>query len=182
MNYLDHFICPGSVEVLTRISNVIWTLKHPTNVTERLLLGSYNVHRRFGLMSIHVAALLSRKLQDGQLQIFYRLAADGFNALERLTAEWVKPLSKTLPRLQGDHTVHTDAFDKQLGFVVLWKHPEGTDKAIRFWSRSLNDAERAYVTAHSKCRAVLWAVPLRQAYMEGCWFTVCLDVLDLNWS
>lgn len=80
-----------------------------------------------------------------------------------------------LPRLQGYYTVDTDAFDKQIGFVLLKKQPDRNDITVGNGSGSLDDAKPAYYTTHLECLAVVWAVIMLTPYLEGSQFTVQTD-------
>lgn len=99
---------------------------------------------------------MNKKPGKGQSQTFDTLINDEISALETLKARFVEPSVLAPPRLQGAYTLDTDAWDKQIGCVVLQKKPDGTAKPIGHWSRSLNDTESAYNTMHRECRAVVW--------------------------
>lgn len=47
-------------------------------------------------------------------------------ALETLIVRPVEPNVLVRPRLQGSHTVDTDAFDNHVGYVFLQKQPGAT--------------------------------------------------------
>lgn len=83
--------------------------------------------------------------------------------------------------LKSIYTVGTDACDKPVGFVLLQKQTEGTNRLLRYWSRSINDAKGVYDTTNSEGRRLLWAVLLLQFYLEGSWFTDCTDHSALKW-
>lgn len=52
------------------------------------------------------------------------------------------------------------------------KQPGGTDNPIGYWSRLLNDGERAYDITYQECPAVVWAILLFLDYSNGCPATV----------
>lgn len=87
-----------------------------------------------------------------------------------------------LPHLLSEYTVDTDAYQKQIGCVLLQMQPDGTNRLIRYWSHSLNDAKSAHDTTICQCLAVIWAVVLLRTYLEGCWLTVCTDRDALKWT
>lgn len=83
--------------------------------------------------------------------------------MERL----ISPPVLALPRFQGQYTVNTDAYDRQIGCVLLQKLPDGHNKQIGYWSSSLTDSERANNTAHRECLPVVWVVFLFRPYLKG---------------
>lgn len=51
-----------------------------------------------------------------------------------------------LPNETGYLTINTDAYDLQVGCVLLRKQLDNTVESIGFWSRLLMDTERLYDT------------------------------------
>ena len=86
-----------------------------------------------------------------------------------------------LPRRDGHLTLDTDACARQLGCVLLQTQPDGTDRPLGYWSRSLSSAERNYDTTERECLAVVWSVLLLRPYLVGTRFTVRTDHSPLKW-
>ena len=76
----------------------------------------------------------------------------------------------------------TDASQGKIGCALLQLDADGdTLHPVGYWSRTLNDAERNYSTTERECLAVVWAVLLLRAYLEGRKFTVRTDHNSLRW-
>lgn len=84
-------------------------------------------------------------------------------------------------RLQGAHRVNKNAYNNQIGGVLLQKRPDGTDEPVRYWPGFSNDSERAYDTSHSECFAVVWAVLLLWFSLERSLVTVQTTCDALEW-
>lgn len=90
-----------------------------------------------------------------QLQTFDELYDNDISALGIMRAELVEPPVLVFPHSQGEYSVEIDAYDKHIGCVLLQNQLDGTDRQIRYWSHSLNDAKRAITTTSYKCIAVV---------------------------
>lgn len=88
--------------------------------------GLYSICRRFASKFAGVAALLNKKLRNGQLQTFDRLTDEEVTTLEKIKAKLLEPVF-AIPRSLGYYTADTDACDKQMGCVLLQRQPEGTN-------------------------------------------------------
>lgn len=86
-----------------------------------------------------------------------------------------------LPRSQDPFMVDTNAFDRQIGSLLLQMQHGGQNKPIVCWLRSLTYDEHKYDTAHRECLAVIWAVLLIRPYLEGSQLTIRTDHDPLNW-
>lgn len=118
--------------------------KIPTNLTDlRAFLGLCNVFQRFVPNFAHVAAPLNEKPRKGQQQTFDGLSYEEETASETLKAKLIEYQVLALPRSQGDYTVDTGTFYKQIVCILLQKQANGTDRPMGYWYRTLNDAEKA---------------------------------------
>lgn len=90
-------------------------------------------------------------------------------------------LVQALPRSKGTYTVDKDACNKQIGSVLLQKQPGGTDKPIGYYSRSIDDADRACNYTYQECHSMVWLLLLLRTYLEGCYFHVSTDHGVLKW-
>lgn len=148
----------------------------------RSFLGLWTVFRRFVLNLACVATLLNRKLRKGQMQTFQWLIDDEITSFETPKAKLVEHPVLALPQSLEGCTVEKDACNKRIGCVVLHKQPDGTKWQFRYWSRSLNYAERSYDTTQRECLAVVWAVLLLRPWLEEWPLTVCTDYDALEWN
>lgn len=73
---------------------------------------------------------------------------------------------------KGLYIVDTDAWNKQVGAVLLQEQPEGSPALIGYWSKSLTQAKHSYNTTERECLAVVLALLLLRQYLEGNRYTV----------
>jgi hypothetical protein len=71
--------------------------------------------------------------------------------------------------------------DGQLGCCLLQEQPDGKPLPLRYWSRTLNTAERNYSTTEKECLAIVWAVTHLRLYLEGTEFAVRTAHHALRW-
>lgn len=56
-----------------------------------------------------------------------------------------------------DHsTIHTDAWDKQIEYVLLQELEDETVRPLQYWSRTVMDSEKKLATAREECIVVVW--------------------------
>lgn len=85
-------------------------------------------------------------LQNDHPRVYTELSDEALEALELWKGKLNSLPVLALPRSQGPYTVESDAYDRQIGYVLLQKELDGHNKPIRDWSGSLTDTERAYDT------------------------------------
>ena len=93
----------------------------------------------------------------------------------------MSPPVLALPRSNLPFTVDTDACDYQVCCALMRTGEDVSRHLIRYWSRSLNDAERNYSVGEKECLAIVWAVQILQPYLEGQHFQVYTDHQALKW-
>lgn len=174
VDYLSYVIGPGRLQMSTRTIDAVRGIDRPANLTKLLSsLELFSVFWQFILpIFACVVTLLNKQPRNGPLEAFYRLSDEQITALETLKVKLIESPELGLQRLQGDYMVDTDAYNKKTGCIILQMQRYGTDKPIRCWSHSLNDAERAYDTTHCERLTVVWAVLLLRSYLRACHFTV----------
>lgn len=79
----------------------------------------------------------------------------------------MSPPILAMPKLKGKYIIDTDRCDGKFGCVLLQEQPEGIDRPIGYWSRSLNRAENSYDTTHRESLAVIWVLLMLRLYVEG---------------
>ena len=181
-NYLGHVIQQGRLSLAEKNIQALREAKHPTTQTEaRSFLGICNVYRRFVPNFVQVAAPLSalpKKGMPSHIDTLLPAQADAFAALK--TAH-LNPSILALPRREGHFTLDTDASKSQPVCCLQQEQPNGNKLPVGYWSRSLNDAERSYITSEKECLAVVLAVLHLRTYLEGTAFTVRTDHHSLRW-
>lgn len=119
IDYLGHVIWPGCLKLSIRTIDAIDGLEFTTTVTElQSFIDLGSMFCRFVRTVAQIAVPLNKKLQNGHSLTFDRLTDHERTALDTLKAKFVKPSVLTLPPLQGSNTVHMDAFDKHIGYVL----------------------------------------------------------------
>ena len=65
-----------------------------------------------------------------------------------------------------------DAYEPQLGCILLQKDPNKAERPVGYFSRVLSDTERAFNTTERECLAIVWgSIPLRH-YLDSGRFTI----------
>lgn len=68
--------------------------------------------------------------------------------------------------------VSTDASDYGIGGVLTQLHPDNSERAVAFASRSLSAADRKYSVVEKEALACVWAAELWRTYLWGTKFTL----------
>ena len=182
VDYLGHIVRPGELLVAPKSCEAVAEFEPPRTQTElRSFLGLCNVYRRFVKDFAKIAAPLNDKLRKGEPARFHTLNQAESDAFAELKERLTSPPVLALPRRDGHLTLDTDACARQLGCVLLQTQPDGTDRPLGYWSRSLSSAERNYDTTERECLAVVWSVLLLRPYLEHARFTVRTDHSPLKW-
>lgn len=86
-----------------------------------------------------------------------------------------------LPRQTRRYLVDTEAFNKQMGYILLQEQRDGPVKPVGYWSRILNKAEQANDTTHRAFLAFVRAVLWFGLHLERSPFNVSMDHDSLHW-
>lgn len=78
----------------------------------------------------YMVAQFNKNLGKDQRQTFDGLNNNEITALVTVNGRMLEPLELAFPGLQSYHRVDTDAFDKQIGGVILQKQLYSTDRPI----------------------------------------------------
>jgi RNase H-like domain found in reverse transcriptase len=99
------------------------------------------------------SALCSRRSSPDQLagkryvsSAWSFLSSQQMDAFNTLRDKLLSPPVLALPRATGKMWLDTDTSDGQLGTCLLQEHINGQTLQLRYWSRTLNPAERNYST------------------------------------
>lgn len=80
------------------------------------------------------------------------------------------------------YIIDTDVCEYQLGFTLLQEEEDDVKHTIRYWSQSLNKAEKNYSTTKRECLAVVWATLWLRPYLEGDKLTLRKYHAALRWA
>lgn len=151
VNYLGHAITPRRLHIGTKTIDAVLNLIYLTTMSElRSFLRLCNVYCRFVSSFARVAGPLNRPLRKGE-PTRIKLNDDKRRKVDNLEWKLTSPPVLALPRLEGQCMVETDAWDEQVGCVLLHKQESGEIRPVVYWSRMLNDAEKNYDTTHTDC-------------------------------
>lgn len=122
------------------MTDAVTTLKRPSTLTEpRLFLGLCNVFTRIAPNFSILAAVPNNKLGKDQPKQFEPLDGEERAAVTLLKRFVIRSPVLALPRAKGWYRPNTDVCDKQIGCVLLQEQEEGRNRAVGYWSRTLND-------------------------------------------
>jgi RNase H-like domain found in reverse transcriptase len=182
VDYLGHVIRPGQLSVAEKNTAALKDMMHPTTQTElRSFLGLCNVYRRFVKGFAKISAPLNILLRKGETPQLSPLSSELVFAFDTLRASLLNPPILALPRIEGAHTLDTDASDHQLGCCLLQEQPDGTQKPIGYWSRGLTSAEKNNSTTEKECLEIVWEILHLRPYLEGQKFIIRTDHHSLWW-
>jgi RNase H-like domain found in reverse transcriptase len=143
VNYLGHVIRPGRLGVAEKNTTALKTAPLPRTQTElRSFFGLCNVYRRFVPKFSAIAAPLNDFLGKGTPPQLGPLPPEDIAAFNQIRDKLLHPTVLALPRTEGALWLDTDASDGQLGCCLLQEQPDGKPLPLRYWSRTLNTAER----------------------------------------
>lgn len=77
--------------------------------------------------------------------------------------------------------IHCDASRYGIGACLMQKDVEGNDRAICYFSKKLNNAQRNYSVTELECLAAVLAVEKFRSYVELHQFTIITDHSALKW-
>lgn len=125
-------------------------LQYPTTVWKlRNFLGLCNVYRLFELILARFASPLNKNIKENAPRLF-KLGDTERNIVYVIKKKRITSTILALPRLNGQYTIDSDAYDTEVQCVSLLKQDEKLLKRIRSWLRFIFDAKTHYDTIHKK--------------------------------
>lgn len=150
----------------------------PANVTElRSFLGLASYYRRFVRGFATIAKPLHRLTDKGQPFDWDDVCAGAFTQLKTDLTE--APIL-AYPDAEQPFIVDTDASNVGVG-AVLSQSVGGVERAVAYFSRTLNRAERNYCVTRRELLAVVLALRQFRPYLHGSHFLVRTDHASLTW-
>jgi transposase InsO family protein len=167
LKYLGHIIGEKGLQVDPDKVKVIEEWPDPKNAIDvRKFLGLANYFRKFIQNYSMVAAPLTQLTGKGA----WKWGEEQQEAFRSLKSALLSSPILTMPDVQKPFTVVCDASDYGVGAVLL---QEG--KAVAFYSKKLNDAERNYCATERELLAVVYALTEWRCYLLGKPVTVITD-------
>jgi hypothetical protein len=178
VEFLGHVVSDKGVSVDPHKTDAIRDWPTPTNTTQlRSFLGLANFYRRFVPNYATVALPLTDLLKDNVSFQWTPQEESAFQALK--TALTSTPVLR-LPDPDAEFLVTTDASDFAIGATLSQKGGDG-ERPIAFDSRNLLPAERNYPTHEKELLAIVNALKVWRAYLDGRPFTVITDHAPLKY-
>jgi hypothetical protein len=125
----------------------------------------YNVYRRFVLGFEKIAAPLNTLLKKGESPKIGKLSTEQTGAFDALRDKLLHPPVLVLTQNEKRYILDTDASAEQIGLCLLQEHVDGKKHPMRFWSRTLNAAERNYSTTEKERLEIVWAILQLRPYL-----------------
>lgn len=173
IDYLGHAIQPRKLEIAETTTKAIRELQDPKIQTEvRSFLELGNVFRRFVPKFSKLTAPLNKKLRKDPPKSLLELTIQEKQWVDDLNETLTNPPILALAWATSHYTLKTDAYDTQLGCVLLQQQPDRPEKPIDYWPRIRTDTENELVTTHKEWLVVIWAVLLLWPSLEGNWLTL----------
>ncbi len=165
ITFAGHIISHNGIRPDPAKVEAIKEFPEPTNLTEvRSFLGLANQLGYFIPDLTHVCRPIHELTKKDTAFLWSPAQDHAFqNAKEILTGDLlVHPFDSTL-----DTELYTDASRLGLGYLLLQKAKDGSNRLIRCGSRALTDAETRYAVTELECLAISYAVSHCDFYLNG---------------
>jgi transposase InsO family protein len=181
IEYLGFIVSPSGVKMDPEKVSAVLEWPEPASVHDlQIFLGFANFYRRFIGGYSKITAPLTRLLRKGHTFTFDEPARQAFSQLK--TAFTTAPV---LAHFHPDRpsTIETDASDFAIAAVISQPAADGVLHPIAFYSRKLNAAELNYEIHDKELLAIVTAIQVWRAYLEGAAhpFTVYTDHKNLEY-
>ena len=172
VKFLGHEIGPWGIRQDESKCEMIHKWKAPTSVPElRAFIGFASYYRRFVHKFAEYAATLVALLKKNTPYQWTEAHDEAFEGLKgALTSKQVL----AAPDFDRPFIVTTDASGYAIG-AALAQESEGTERPVRFWSRTLQPAERNYATTDREALAVVCALKQFRVYLLSQRFVIYTD-------
>ena len=178
LSYLGHVVSAEGIEADPIKIKAILEMREPENAEDvRTLLGGCGYYRKFIPKYAELCGPLYKVTQLGIEFKWDKLEAGVLKELKRLLAS--TPILKH-PNFNYPFQVHTDASGEGLG-ATLNQTIDGEERVILYLSRTLQPAEKKWVTRELEALAIVWALETLRPYLIGYKFMVVTDHDSLKW-
>ncbi|RVW81872.1 Retrovirus-related Pol polyprotein from transposon 17.6 [Vitis vinifera] len=175
---LGHIISEKGIEVDKAKVELIVKLPSPTTVKEvRQFLGHAGFYRRFIKDFSNLSKPLCELLAKDAAFIWDERCQKSFDQLKQFLT--TTPIVRA-PNWQLPFEVMCDASDFAIG-AVLGQREDGKPYVIYYASKTLNEAQRNYITTEKELLAVVFALDKFRAYLVGSFIIVFIDHSTLKY-
>ena len=176
--YLGFIAIPDGIQPDPKKVESVRTYPTPTNLKQiRLFLGPANYYCQFIPRFAHIAHPLTNLTKKNQP---FKWTTECENPFDLLKEKFVSAPILTFPDFTQEFILHVDASDFAIG-MVLTKIQNGSEVAITYSSRTLNQSEHNLSTTEREALAVFTAIKYYQHYIAGRHFTIYTDHVALRW-
>ena len=173
VDYLGHRINRDGLHPMDDRVQAITNLPPPVNVSKlRAFLGTINFYGKFLPNLSTVLAPLYKLLRKGVQWKWREKEQEAFEAAEALL------MSRNLLvhyDIYKGLVLTCDASEYGLGAVLAHKMEDGSERPIRYASRTLTPAERNYAQIDKEALAIVYGVKHFHRYLFGRKFLICSD-------
>lgn len=160
--------------------SAILNYPRPKTITElKRFIGIASWYRRFVKDFSMIAAPL-HNLTKGKRHKHFNWSEEAEKAFIELKTLLTTTPVMSCPDFTKPFTVQCDASSKGIG-AVLSQNMNGSDQAVAYLSRKLNDREKQYSTSERELLSVVYAVEKFRPYLDGVHFTIVTDHSALQW-
>lgn len=165
VTYLGHRV--GHGEVLPKAAKIQAILDFPVPQTRRQLmrvLGMCGFYRKFVPNFAAITAPLTNLLRKGVKFSWSEKCQEAFGQVKAILA--CEPIL-TAPDFAAPFKMAVDACDVGVGAVLLQSDESGVDRPVAYFSRKLNDHQKAYSTIEKEALGLVLAVQHFEVYLSG---------------
>ena len=178
VSYLGHRMMEEGLLPDTELLTAIREIPPPKTATEvRSFLGLAGYYQRYVKNYVVIAGPLHALTWKDAVFHWSPDCQDAFDHLKTLLT--TSPIT-AFPNFSQSFRLYTDASTAGLG-AILAQVREGRERIICCASRSLNQAEKAYLTTKLECLAIVWGVAKFRPYLMAMSFEVYTDHYALQW-
>lgn len=180
LRYLGYIIDKDGLRTDPDKVAAILNFPRPKNYTElKRFIGLASWYRRFVKNFSLIAAPL-HELTKGRKSKRYTWTEEADKSFTELKTLLTSTPVMTCPDYSKQFIIQCDASNGGVG-AVLCQEVDGTEQAVAFLSRKLNDRERKYSTSERELLSVVFAVEKFRPYIDGTHFIVVTDHSALKW-
>ena len=178
ISYLGNWVIPEGLLPDTTLLADIREIAPPKSATEvRSFLGLAGYYRRYVKNFAAIAGPLHALTRKEAVFHWGPECQDAFDCLKTLLT--TSPIT-AFPDFSLLFRLYTDASTAGLG-AILAQVQEGKERVICCVTRSLNQAEKAYLATKLECLAIVWVVAKFRPYLMSMSFEVYTDHYVLQW-
>eukprot|EP00957_Ditylum_brightwellii_P073116 5557234-Ditylum_brightwellii.AAC.1 len=148
--FLGHWLTPEGVHPLKKKVEAVLRMGTPTNMTElRAFIGAVTYYHNMWPRRLHILEPLTKLTRKGTFEwtSLHQKAFDETKTVMVFNAIITYPNHNLL------FQVYTDAFDYQMGAVIMQN-----GKVVAYWSRKLSEAQRNYTTVEKELLSIVMCV------------------------